>query len=1027
MNSARMALEQLRSQFGDRFSSERVERLLYGHDQASLPDLVALLLHTQPMAIIQPLSEEELVFTCHWAQQHRISLVPRGMATSAWGGALPVRGGIVVDFRHMNRILEIEDDTVTVEPGITWQALEESLFAHKQRLRLYPSSAPGSTVGGWVAEGGGGIGSYQYGTIGPNVASVRLITSSGIVKDLTGEELSFVLDAEGITGFISQVKLYTRKFEDDRVITAGFPTLEKLLEAVQNITEKNLPLWHISFCGKLFQQRRVEAETQSRKLHLNWDRRLAIAETPTADSNCCRALFVYPLAEATRIDSEISQIIDDAKGQLGSEAESRYEWQERFYPLRQKRLGPSLITGAALVELAFTELKATIVDIQHHFKNLALSVNMLGPNRVSIMGYILSDERQASYLFDFPQAQKIISIACSHGGVPYTTGLYFTSQANQILGDRRIEQLTQFKNTFDPDGIFNPGKVLPSNARPRMIHFAMGTARLFEPVLAAGRKILKIPQRRLKRLPKEISFDSFACAQCGYCVQVCTNHRGVGWESFSTRGRWYFLREYLKGKMDFNATISQSFLFCSTCQRCNRVCQIRSPAQEMWDGMRGELVGRLDQATFPGYEMISSIVRHHHNIWGRDIADRAGWMPDTTKINLQSKQAYWAGCTSSYIEQGNARNAVRILNEAGVDFTYLGTDEHCCGLPVFLSGKWADFELELRHNISQCNRLGLKEIFVTCPGCYIALAQIYPGWAKQLGLKYNVKVRHISEVMATVINDGRLNLKYQPPGVKRVTYHDPCHIGRHAGIYESPRQVLAALPGIKLTEMRHNREDALCCGSLHCRILKHETADIMAGYRIDEAEATGADALITTCPCCEVQLRVGSAANETNIPILDFSDLVMQSLGYDAPDPTKSVVESWDIFKDSLALLTPSGVNNIMGGIVPEMIAALPQPLPKVCHLISHLPSGPKSLALGALKNTMPQIIPRVLPGMLDRLSPKVTEVMKSKLCEMPPALEIMFPDIVREIIPRVVTPMLPDIMSELTQGCIQHLEKSSH
>jgi FAD/FMN-containing dehydrogenase len=196
--------------FGERVSFDPTERRLYGHDIAAIPRLVAPLIgDTTPDAVIQPANEQDLITLACWANAAGIPLTPRGKASSGYGGAIPVRRGVVVDFYRMRRVLSIDAaaGTVTVEPGITWEQLDAQLAEHDLTLRLYPTSYPSSTVGGWLAQGGAGIGSYEYGYFRENVLAARLVLPSGAVRELRGNELDLVADAEGITGMISQVTL----------------------------------------------------------------------------------------------------------------------------------------------------------------------------------------------------------------------------------------------------------------------------------------------------------------------------------------------------------------------------------------------------------------------------------------------------------------------------------------------------------------------------------------------------------------------------------------------------------------------------------------------------------------------------------------------------------------------------------------------------------------------------------------------------------------------------------------------------
>lgn len=165
---------ELEAIFGQRVNFRKGERKLYGHDIGAMPGMVKPLVgSTVPEAVVQPDSEDELQRLARWAKERGVPLTPRGKASSGYGGVLPVRGGVVVDFYRLKRVLEIDPkaQTATVEAGVVWEKLDSELAKHALTLRLYPTSYPGSTVGGWLAQRGSGIGSYEMGSFRENVVS----------------------------------------------------------------------------------------------------------------------------------------------------------------------------------------------------------------------------------------------------------------------------------------------------------------------------------------------------------------------------------------------------------------------------------------------------------------------------------------------------------------------------------------------------------------------------------------------------------------------------------------------------------------------------------------------------------------------------------------------------------------------------------------------------------------------------------------------------------------------------------------
>src|SRR4030042_1665801 len=160
-------IRHLEERFAGRTAFSPRERRQYSHDVGALPGLIKPLLGgTQPAGVVQPVSEEELTELARWASAEGIALVPRGKSTSGYGGVLPVRGGLVVDFVRLTEVLEIRQDRVTVQAGISCKKLDERLAGEKLTLCLYPSSYPSSTVGGWLAQGGAGFGSWKHGRVG---------------------------------------------------------------------------------------------------------------------------------------------------------------------------------------------------------------------------------------------------------------------------------------------------------------------------------------------------------------------------------------------------------------------------------------------------------------------------------------------------------------------------------------------------------------------------------------------------------------------------------------------------------------------------------------------------------------------------------------------------------------------------------------------------------------------------------------------------------------------------------------------
>jgi heterodisulfide reductase subunit D len=207
-----------------------------------------------------------------------------------------------------------------------------------------------------------------------------------------------------------------------------------------------------------------------------------------------------------------------------------------------------------------------------------------------------------------------------------------------------------------------------------------------------------------------------------------------------------------------------------------------------------------------------------------------------------------------------------------VDFGILGDEEVCCG-SVLLRVGLRELAGELvRHNIEQINALGVETVVTSCAGCYKTFSQDYPAFGA-----LNARVLHSSQFFMELIQQGRLRPSMSTK--LKVTYHDPCHLGRHGRVFDAPRDLIAALDRIQLREMPRNRENAWCCGAGGgVRSAFPEWARETSRIRVQEAIQTGADTVVTACPFCLQNLSAGLQAEGSRLRLMDLTDLVVSAL-----------------------------------------------------------------------------------------------------------------------------------------------------
>jgi heterodisulfide reductase subunit D len=255
--------------------------------------------------------------------------------------------------------------------------------------------------------------------------------------------------------------------------------------------------------------------------------------------------------------------------------------------------------------------------------------------------------------------------------------------------------------------------------------------------------------------------------------------------------------------------------------------------------------------------------------------DWADYMPDAPEDRFQRDRAevlYFVGCVSSFSPPAQVipEAFVLILRAAGVDFTVLGEDERCCGFPLLAAGMPEEVEKLRQHNIEQVRARGIETVVFTCPACRLTWLEEY---ASHLP---GVKLLHATEFIAQLLAAGRLRLGRLE---KAVTYHDPCDLGRNGGVFDAPRQVLAAIPGLQLVEVRECREGSLCCGGGGAlEMVDPELVTRVANGTLKKLAGTGAETIATACQQCLRTLEEAAESAAADAEVVDIVQLVAQAL-----------------------------------------------------------------------------------------------------------------------------------------------------
>ena len=361
---------------------------------------------------------------------------------------------------------------------------------------------------------------------------------------------------------------------------------------------------------------------------------------------------------------------------------------------------------------------------------------------------------------------------------------------------------------------------------------------------------------------KENGGEAFKrCYQCGLCDVVCPWNRV---RKFSMRK---IVREATFGMTDIE---SDDIWLCSTCGNCPQQCP--RDVRQIESGVALRRIA-TEYGVFPTTAKplrgVSASLTGEGNPLNEKREDRAKWAEGLSvkTFNEEMEVLYFSGCYLSYDPRLKkvAAATAKILNKAGVDYGILGTKENCCGESIRKAGDEELFRRLAKENIKTFVDNGVKKVIVSSPHCYHTFKNEYPEFM------VNFEVVHITQYLSELIQEGRL--EFGKAYGKKVTYHDPCYLGRHNGIYEEPREVLKKTPGLEFSEMSESRATSLCCGGGDGRIwMETMKGERFSDFRIAQAMEAGAEVLATSCPYCITHFE------ESRLTLEDQKSLVIKDI-----------------------------------------------------------------------------------------------------------------------------------------------------
>jgi heterodisulfide reductase subunit D len=351
------------------------------------------------------------------------------------------------------------------------------------------------------------------------------------------------------------------------------------------------------------------------------------------------------------------------------------------------------------------------------------------------------------------------------------------------------------------------------------------------------------------------------------------------------------LKSILEGKLELNKELADYVYQCSECGNCTEVCHqsqnefiVLNTSKwidhvEVWNALRKDLV----EAGFAPLDRHKTLIQYMNNPemrnpYGEEKFKKTEWASEFSNIKEKADLVFFTGCTMPLRQVNTLKSLMAILETANIEIALLD-DEWCCGSIALRIGDPEAVLESINYNIDQITKLGGKEIFTACAGCYRTLNKDYP---ELLGKELPFNVKHITEILIDLINNNKIPFKEEYE-IHKVTYHDPCHLGRHMDLYEIPRDVISKLPGVELIEMKRNRKNAWCCGAGGG--VKSQFADLaiqISKERIKEAIESGSDILTTSCPFCIGNFRDAykemDIEMQEKIQVIDIIDFIASKI-----------------------------------------------------------------------------------------------------------------------------------------------------
>lgn len=825
-----------------------------------------------PQAVVFANGTEQVSKILALANSAKVPVVARGTGSSVTGAVLPAKGGVVLDFTRMNAVKEINraDGYAVIEPGVVCNALNAKL-APTHFFPPDPGSAAIATIGGMISTNASGVRAAKYGTTKDYVKGLTVVLADGRVlrtgsfapKSSAGYDLTHMFaSSEGTLGVITEaiVKILPMP-EYEAFAKASFPDVAAAGRAVEKIFGSGLEL---ATC-EILDNVSLDVARNALKMDI------------PKDVNC--QLFMALDGTKPAVQEQIKKIDEICISVGGGQNVWSDNVQEKakLFAARgglvaaMSRLQPSyrLVPLVEDFGVPISKIPETIAEIQE--------IGSKHGFPVATFGHIGDGNLHATFIMNpqepehWEKVKKIAlefidmtlrkrgTVSAEHG-----VGIAKSPYIGQQLGES-LEIMKGIKKTIDPNNILNPGKMGFDDAVRDILDM-----NVFE-------KFISQPEQ-IQHFSESVDNELLACIFCGFCRAGCPTFGESTLESLNAKGRVILAYNMLIDNVPPSEDLAKRLYQCMLCMNCKSVCPAQINVPDVVRAARERLVekGYLPEQFKPALTAMLEAA----NPLLSPPEKRADSYPTNYKkaVAGQTDAILHFGCVTSFQDIRIIPSIIQILDAAGVNYGALGEEESCCGYLAYLVGDMPTFKKAMKMYTDKLAHYKAKELITTCAGCLKTFRDLYPKYGASDGFK----VVHAVELLESLIGDGKLKFKESTDTLK-VVYHDPCDMGRHMGVYEPPRNVLKAIPGIELLEFPMNRALAKCCGGGGgMKGFDNEMASDIGYKRLASAIDLGADVLVSACPSCKGTFNQAAARarkeKKGKIRVMDVVELVASRL-----------------------------------------------------------------------------------------------------------------------------------------------------